>query len=121
MLGERSEVEVVLEHDRHAERLLQQLPQRRAGEPGRAGDQAGEAVPVRDPGHADAGGPDVVPGIARQRAAERRDACRERLAGGRHGLIGTLEDPAAVVTDRDAQVGRAEVYAEHVRHVSYPR
>ena len=117
-LGERGEVDVVVERDRDAERVGELAAQRRAGEPGRARDQAREAVAVGDPRHADRGGRDRLAGGELARDVATRSASTS--PGGRHGLRGAREQPGSV-PECDTEVRGTEVHPEHGRHAAYPR
>ena len=116
LLGQRGEVEVVLERDRHLQRVLEQPAQRRTGEARGAGDQPGEAVAVRDAGDADRGAHRLA-----ELASGRRDRGGERLAGRRHGRVDAAGDGATAVAEGDAEVRGAEVHPEHGRHAAYSR
>ena len=116
LLGERGEVEVVLERDRDPQRLLEQAAQRRAGQPGGARDQPGEAVAGRDAGDADGRGDRLA-----QLACGCRDALGQLLAGGGNGRVDAAGDGAAAVAEGDAEVGGAEIDPEHGRHAAYSR
>jgi hypothetical protein len=113
-LGQRGEVDVVLQRHRHAQRVLEQPPQRRTGEGSGARDHAREAVAFRDARH------------AHRRRAHRLaadgggDRLRQLRAGRRHRPVHAPHD-ALAGAECDAQVGGAEVRAEHEYHESYPR